>query len=234
MNRPNVVGLELINEPASNPSLWSWYQSTFAALRSISPDMPLYIGDAWDPNTYTAKAGERNDHIVRTSYSHSSPSSHFLAQRSSIPTSTVALPPKTTVSLVISTRTNSEAEQSTGSATSPLNATETSSSASSVPHSTLTRTRLVATTARRTASAACFCALNWICSRSAVLGGSFGRIRSKRGGMPDGICGMRGWRILFPPLLGRDHMTDLCLVRRRGRAQKMAHWVRFSALCEAK
>lgn len=79
VNRPNVVGLELINEPATNPSLWSWYQSTFAALRSISLDMPLYIGDAWDPNTYTAKAGERNDHIVRSSYSHPSPSSHFLA-----------------------------------------------------------------------------------------------------------------------------------------------------------
>jgi glucan 1,3-beta-glucosidase len=66
VGRPNVVGLELINEPAADPSLWSWYQSTFATLRSISPDMPLYIGDAWDPNTYTAKAGERNDHIVRT------------------------------------------------------------------------------------------------------------------------------------------------------------------------
>ena len=222
MNQPNVVGLELINEPATNPSLWSWYQSTFAALRSISPDMPLYVGDAWDPNTYTAKAGERNDHIVRTSYSHSSPSFHFLAQRSSIPTSTVVLPQKTTVNPVISTRTNSEVDQSTGSATSPLNAAETSSLANSAPHSTLTRTRQAATTVRRTASAACFCALNWICSRSAVLGGSFGRRRSKRDGTPDGICGMRGWRILFPPLWGGNHMTGLCLARMRGRAQKMA------------
>ena len=64
VNRPNVVGLELINEPAANSSLWSWYQSTFTALRSISPDMPLYIGDAWDPNTFTTKAGARDDHIV--------------------------------------------------------------------------------------------------------------------------------------------------------------------------
>ena len=64
VNRPNIVGLELINEPAANSSLWNWYQSTFTALRSISPDMPLYIGDAWDPNTYTTKAGGRDDHIV--------------------------------------------------------------------------------------------------------------------------------------------------------------------------
>ena len=79
VNRPNVVGLELTNSPAANSSLWSWYQSTFAALRSISPDMPLYIGGAWDCTTCTAKAGERNDHIVRIPWNYTYLFAHLLA-----------------------------------------------------------------------------------------------------------------------------------------------------------
>lgn len=42
-NRPNVVGIELINEPANNNQVQGWYESTLAALRKISPDIPLYI-----------------------------------------------------------------------------------------------------------------------------------------------------------------------------------------------
>jgi hypothetical protein len=41
--RPNVVGIELINEPANNDHLGGWYEDTLAALRRISPDMPFYI-----------------------------------------------------------------------------------------------------------------------------------------------------------------------------------------------
>jgi hypothetical protein len=41
--RPNVVGIELINEPANNDHLGGWYDDTLAALRRISPDMPFYI-----------------------------------------------------------------------------------------------------------------------------------------------------------------------------------------------
>ena len=42
-NRPNVVGIELINEPANNNQVQGWYESTLATLRKISPDIPLYI-----------------------------------------------------------------------------------------------------------------------------------------------------------------------------------------------
>lgn len=41
--RPNVVGIELVNEPANNNQVQKWYEDTLATLRIISPDIPLYI-----------------------------------------------------------------------------------------------------------------------------------------------------------------------------------------------
>ncbi|OSD05049.1 glycoside hydrolase family 5 protein [Trametes coccinea BRFM310] len=52
---PNLVGIELLNEPAPNghdDALKRWYKETFRVLRSIDPDLPLYIGDAWRTDDY--------------------------------------------------------------------------------------------------------------------------------------------------------------------------------------
>ncbi|KAF9520403.1 glycoside hydrolase family 5 protein, partial [Hydnum rufescens UP504] len=62
----NVVGLELMNEPANNDKLQAWYESTIEEVRRASapPDFPLYVGDAWDGNWYSQWTGKRPDFIV--------------------------------------------------------------------------------------------------------------------------------------------------------------------------
>lgn len=52
---PNLVGIELLNEPQPGPhnaSLERWYLDTFHALRAIDPTIPLYIGDVWQTDQY--------------------------------------------------------------------------------------------------------------------------------------------------------------------------------------
>ncbi|KAH9836121.1 glycoside hydrolase [Rhodofomes roseus] len=52
---PNVVGIELLNEPQPGPqnaSLERWYLDAFRALRSIDSSIPLCIGDAWMTDQY--------------------------------------------------------------------------------------------------------------------------------------------------------------------------------------
>ncbi|EPQ56601.1 glycoside hydrolase [Gloeophyllum trabeum ATCC 11539] len=52
---PNVVGIELLNEPqpdAQDEALKRWYASTIAAVRAISPGMPIYISDCWRTDDY--------------------------------------------------------------------------------------------------------------------------------------------------------------------------------------
>ena len=63
---PNVVGLELMNEPANNDQLQGWYESAIEQLRrTVAPtDFPLYIGDAWDANWYSQWTGKRSDFVV--------------------------------------------------------------------------------------------------------------------------------------------------------------------------
>ncbi|CAE6481493.1 unnamed protein product [Rhizoctonia solani] len=65
-SRPNVVGIELVNEPANNNQVQGWYESTIAALRKISPDLPLYIRQV-DPRLttwYSKLVGARSDFVV--------------------------------------------------------------------------------------------------------------------------------------------------------------------------
>ncbi|EUC66853.1 glycoside hydrolase family 5 protein [Rhizoctonia solani AG-3 Rhs1AP] len=62
--RPNVVGIELVNEPANNNQVQKWYEDTLTALRKISPDLPLYISDAWDAPWYSKIVGSRSDFVV--------------------------------------------------------------------------------------------------------------------------------------------------------------------------
>lgn len=52
---PNVVGIELLNEPQPGPhnaSLEGWYLDAFHALRSIDSSIPLCIGDVWMTDQY--------------------------------------------------------------------------------------------------------------------------------------------------------------------------------------
>lgn len=52
---PNVVGIELINEPqpSDHKQLESWYTNTIHKLRSIDPELPVYISDCWRTDQYT-------------------------------------------------------------------------------------------------------------------------------------------------------------------------------------
>ncbi|KAG8965808.1 Glucan 1,3-beta-glucosidase 3 [Tulasnella sp. 419] len=61
---PNVVGLELLNEPANNDQIQSWYETTIQSLRTAHPNFPLYISDAWDLPWYAKFVGERSDFVV--------------------------------------------------------------------------------------------------------------------------------------------------------------------------
>jgi glucan 1,3-beta-glucosidase len=46
----NIVGIELLNEPApegNNSPLEAWYKETCRELRAIDATIPLVIGDSW-------------------------------------------------------------------------------------------------------------------------------------------------------------------------------------------
>lgn len=49
---PNVLGIELLNEPQQNLSLQGWYKNALKAIRSIDPSIPIYIGDSWMTDWY--------------------------------------------------------------------------------------------------------------------------------------------------------------------------------------
>ncbi|KZO97421.1 glycoside hydrolase family 5 protein [Calocera viscosa TUFC12733] len=61
---PNVVGVQLLNEPQNHGRLPSWYISTLNSLRSLAATLPLYIHDAWSTYQYADLAGGRNDWVV--------------------------------------------------------------------------------------------------------------------------------------------------------------------------
>jgi glucan 1,3-beta-glucosidase len=60
----NLVGLELLNEPApedQHGALEGWYKEATQALRAIDPGLPLILGDCWWTDHYAeyiAKAGQ--------------------------------------------------------------------------------------------------------------------------------------------------------------------------------
>lgn len=49
---PNLVGIELLNEPHHHETLQTWYLDAFRALRAVDPTIPLYIGDVWMTDQY--------------------------------------------------------------------------------------------------------------------------------------------------------------------------------------
>lgn len=62
---PNVVGLELVNEPQNNPALQSWYQKALDSIReNVGTELPLYISDCWDTHSYAKFIESRKDFVV--------------------------------------------------------------------------------------------------------------------------------------------------------------------------
>lgn len=62
---PHIVGLQLLNEPANNSQIQSWYESTISSLRpTCGPDFPIYVHDAWDTAWYAQWVGKRDDFVV--------------------------------------------------------------------------------------------------------------------------------------------------------------------------
>jgi glucan 1,3-beta-glucosidase len=51
---PNVVGIELLNEPKppSDDVLKTWYAQAIKTLSTTEPGLPIYIGDCWRPESY--------------------------------------------------------------------------------------------------------------------------------------------------------------------------------------
>jgi len=64
-SNPNVVGLELLNEPKNENSLQGWYESTLKDVRAVAGnDFPVYVSDAWDMQWYSQWVGRRPDFVV--------------------------------------------------------------------------------------------------------------------------------------------------------------------------
>jgi glucan 1,3-beta-glucosidase len=63
-HQPNIVGIQLINEPQNNSSLPGWYTRTLNKLREKCSDIPLYIHDAWNTDQYTEFVKGRNDFVA--------------------------------------------------------------------------------------------------------------------------------------------------------------------------
>jgi glucan 1,3-beta-glucosidase len=62
---PNVVGLELINEPDNNMEIQGWYERTISECRAVAgPDFPIYVSDCWDLQYYAGWTGGRDDWVV--------------------------------------------------------------------------------------------------------------------------------------------------------------------------
>ena len=62
---PNVVGIQLVNEPQNHTSLLGWYQSALDSIRAVAgPELPLYIHDAWDTHRYAPLVHARSDFVV--------------------------------------------------------------------------------------------------------------------------------------------------------------------------
>lgn len=63
--KPNVVGLELLNEPKNDNRLQGFYDSLIQQCRSITgPHFPIYVSDAWDTAHYSVYAGGKPDFVV--------------------------------------------------------------------------------------------------------------------------------------------------------------------------
>lgn len=60
----NVVGLQLVNEPQHRSELCGWYTSTIAAIRNITPDLPIYISDGWSTKEFVDFVAARPDFVV--------------------------------------------------------------------------------------------------------------------------------------------------------------------------
>ncbi|KAF8911874.1 glycoside hydrolase superfamily [Mucidula mucida] len=51
---PNIVGIELLNEPAppSDTLLKDWYSEATKAISALDPTIPLYLGECWQTDNY--------------------------------------------------------------------------------------------------------------------------------------------------------------------------------------
>ncbi|KAK2462626.1 hypothetical protein APHAL10511_005359 [Amanita phalloides] len=99
---PNIVGVELLNEPrpSSDDELMKWYTTTIKELRHIDGSIPIYVGDCWRLDQYanyinSLFASHRvtgllalDHHLYRCftdSDTHASASEHALALRERTP-----------------------------------------------------------------------------------------------------------------------------------------------------
>lgn len=62
---PNIVGVQLVNEPQNHASLPDWYTKALNKLRKEKGgDVPLFIHDAWNTGQYAELISKRDDFTV--------------------------------------------------------------------------------------------------------------------------------------------------------------------------
>ncbi|KAI0341792.1 glycoside hydrolase [Trametopsis cervina] len=69
----NVVGIQLLNEPQSVPSLESFYTQAISAMRTIYPNatnFPLYLHDGFDLERFSSFVSQRSDFVVQDHHSY--------------------------------------------------------------------------------------------------------------------------------------------------------------------
>jgi glucan 1,3-beta-glucosidase len=69
---PNVVGIELLNEPSppstnGDPLLQGWYTETIRRLQAIDPLMPVFLGECWRTDSYADYLSSPEMESIRTS-----------------------------------------------------------------------------------------------------------------------------------------------------------------------
>ena len=67
VNVPNVVGIQILNEPNNVPELLSFYNRALDSLRSVTPDterFPFYVHDGFDMRRGTDYVESRSDWVV--------------------------------------------------------------------------------------------------------------------------------------------------------------------------
>lgn len=67
---PNILGIELLNEPQQDPSLERWYLDAIRAVRSVDTSIPIYIGDSWMTDQYASFIESHADALPFTVLDH--------------------------------------------------------------------------------------------------------------------------------------------------------------------
>ncbi|KAG7092364.1 hypothetical protein E1B28_008723 [Marasmius oreades] len=70
---PNVIGIQILNEPQDDPLLCDFYTEAISRMRAVSPEasnFPLYIHNAFNLPKFTSWVADRTDFVVQDHHSY--------------------------------------------------------------------------------------------------------------------------------------------------------------------